>query len=157
MFDELMHCTLLVKLNLQFNDCTTTDWNTNSCWLCTSMMFPPPSLTVYLFQHALSVGSFEISHLFCFLYLFLSIPLFLSLAITLFLFLVMVRLFCEADATWAPFYSSAPFVLFIWQASPRIVLGYQCSPADRVTACVRLWPISGFTFKSDSYHYLRDK
>lgn len=30
----------------------------------------------------------------------------------------MVRLFCEADATWAPFYSSAPFVLFIWQASP---------------------------------------
>lgn len=64
---------------------------------------------------------FEISHLFCFLYLFLAIPLFLSPAITLFLFLVMVRLFCGADATWAPFYSSAPFVLFIWQASPRIV------------------------------------
>lgn len=88
---------------------------------------------------------FEMRHVFSFLYLFLSIPLFPSVAIILVLFLVMANLFCESDATWAPLYSAAPFVLFIWQTSPRIVLGYQRSPADRVTACVRLWPISGFT------------
>lgn len=52
------------------------------------------------------------------LYLFPNIPLFLFQTIALFLFKKMMRLFCKADATWAPFYSSLPFVLFIWQASP---------------------------------------
>lgn len=49
------------------------------------------------------------------------------------------------------------FYLSDRHAPPRIVPGYQSSPADHITACVRLWPISGFTSKSDSYHYLRDK
>ena len=55
-----------------------------------------------------SLSFFEITH---FLYLFLTIPIFLSLA-------SVMRLFCEADA---PFYSCAPFVLFIWQVSPPVL------------------------------------
>lgn len=153
-----MHFVGKTLPNLQFGACRASQWNAHSSWRRTPSMFSPPSPGCLLSFSASSLGSFEISHLFfASLYLFLTIRLFPSAAITLSLFLVMVRLFCDADATWAPFYGSAPFVLFIWQASPRIVPGYQRSPADRVTACVRLWPISGFTFKSDSYHYLRDK
>lgn len=155
-----MHCTLWVKLFLIYCDCRASHWIANSCWHCTSLMFIPPSPTVCLFHHsgsALSRGSFwnksslwiplSLSH-------HPSLPLSSHHSLSI---LSDGAFVLWTDATWALFYSSAPFVLFIWQPSHRIVPGYQRSPADRVTACVRLWPISGFTFKSDSYHYLRDK
>lgn len=134
-------------------NCRTSYGNVNPSWPWISVM----SVSFTTLEVPASLSSFWNMSPLLLLYLFPNIPLFLfksSLSSC-------SKRWCVCSARRMP--RGSPFIalcrLFYLsdRHPPRIVSGYQSSPADHITACVRLWPISGFTSKSDSYHYLHDK